>query len=348
MDTLTHALSGALLARATASKDALPRSLPRRMAAGFLACAAPDLDFVIGFIGPVEYLLHHRGATHSLLLLPAWALVLSWLLAKLLREPGGWRAFYGVCALSLGAHIAGDLITSFGTMVFAPFSDWRAAIGTTFIIDLWFSGIILLGLVASVVLRRSQLPARLALAVLAGYVGFQWTLKQEALEFATAQARALGMTEARIEAYPRAVTPFNWTVYLSDDSMHRFAHVNLRREAVRELRPGDSFIARLDAAFRPVGEARWETRSRYGETPQTMALARAAWDSPGLAFYRWFAGMPAFDGITAGSTCVWFIDLRFVNPGSERVPFRYGACRDSADGPWKAMPRPATSVARPS
>ena len=30
-------------------------------------------------------------------------------------------------------------------MILAPFSDWRAAIGTTFIIDLWFSGIILAG-----------------------------------------------------------------------------------------------------------------------------------------------------------------------------------------------------------
>ena len=73
MDTLTHALSGALLARATAPRDQPPLSIPRRVAAGFFACAAPDLDFVIGFIGPVEYLFHHRGVTHSLLLLPLWS-----------------------------------------------------------------------------------------------------------------------------------------------------------------------------------------------------------------------------------------------------------------------------------
>src|SRR5712692_7137487 len=101
MDTLTHALSGALLARATAPKDAPPASLPRRLAAGFFACAAPDLDFVVGLVGPVEYLAHHRGATHSLVLLPLWAFVFSWLLAKILREPRGWRALYGVTALGL-------------------------------------------------------------------------------------------------------------------------------------------------------------------------------------------------------------------------------------------------------
>ena len=57
----------------------------------------------------------------------------------------------GNTALSLAAHIAGDVITGFGTMVFAPLSRWRAALGTTFIIDLWFSGIILAGLIASAV-----------------------------------------------------------------------------------------------------------------------------------------------------------------------------------------------------
>ncbi|HEX6413195.1 MAG TPA: metal-dependent hydrolase, partial [Burkholderiales bacterium] len=100
MDTLTHALSGALLARATARRRGSV-AIGKRVAAGFLACAAPDLDFVIGYVGPVEYLLMHRGVTHSLILLPAWALLYSWILAKVLREPGGWRALYGVVALAL-------------------------------------------------------------------------------------------------------------------------------------------------------------------------------------------------------------------------------------------------------
>ena len=67
MDTLTHALSGALLARATASKRDEPDALPlgRRMLIGFLACAAPDLDFVVSYLGPIGYIENHRGLTHS-------------------------------------------------------------------------------------------------------------------------------------------------------------------------------------------------------------------------------------------------------------------------------------------
>jgi inner membrane protein len=334
LDTLTHALSGALLARATAPADAPPPT-PRRVAAGFFACAAPDLDFVIGFLGPVEYLLHHRGATHSLLMLPLWAFPVAWLLAKILREPGGWRALYGVCALAIGLHIAGDWITSFGTMVLAPLSDWRAGIGTTFIIDLWFSGIILAGLLFSALFWKTRIPSIAASIALCGYVGFQYLQKEKALEFGARYAERRGMADAEIAAHPRPVSPFNWTVFVSDAREHHFSHVNLVREAPREFRPGDGFVAKLDAAYRPLAMAQWQTRSRYGEGE----LGLEAWNSPALGFMRWFAAQPAYDGASTGSTCVWFLDLRFVNPGRDWVPFRFGACRESADSPWRAYER---------
>ncbi len=337
MDTLTHALSGALLARATAPRNAPPGSLARRVAAGFFACAAPDLDFVIGYAGPVEYLMHHRGVTHSLVLLPLWALLYSWLLARILREPRGWRALYGVTALGLGLHIAGDVITSYGTMVLAPFSDWRAAIGTTFIIDLWFSGIILAGLAASAWLRRSRWPAIAASAVLVAYVGFQVLQKEKALEFGERYARAQGLSSAIVTVQPRPVSPFNWTVFVSDAEAHRFADVNLIRKEPRAYRPGEGFIARLDSAYQPLSAARWEARSRFGEGA-AKPLAQEAWNSPAMAVFRWFADLPAFDGVSEGSTCVWFVDLRFGTPGRDAMPFRYGACRDRSGTPWRLVP----------
>ncbi|MCX7960509.1 MAG: metal-dependent hydrolase [Burkholderiales bacterium] len=347
MDTLTHALSGALVARATAPRAAARGALARRLAAGFLACAFPDLDFVAGFLGPVEYLRYHRGVTHSLVLLPLWALALAWLLAKLLREPGGWRALYGVCALGIGAHIAGDWITSFGTMVLAPLSDRRAALGVTFIIDLWFSAIVVAGLLASLLLRRSRLPAAAALAALVGYVSWQWTLKEEALEFGRRWAEARGLREASVSAYPRPVSPFNWTVIVSDAETHHFAHVNLRRTAAREPRPGDGLLARLDAAYRPLADARWERRGRYGDTDDARMLAREAAGSPALAFFRWFAEAPAADGVAEGSDCIGFLDLRFVTPGREFVPFRFEACRERPGAPWRAFRRDGAGVRVP-
>ena len=333
MDTLTHALSGALLARATARKDAPRPSIVRRVAAGFLACAAPDLDFVSGFFGPVAYLENHRGVTHSLVMLPLWALVFAWLLAKILREPRGWRALYAVTAMSIGLHIAGDVITGYGTMVLAPFSDWRAALGTTFIIDLWFSGIIVAGLVFSAFLRRTRIPSVAALAFLACYVGFQYIQKEKALEFGELFAKEHGLQDAQITVHPRPPTPFNWTVFVSDGDTYRFANVNLARQEAKPYRPGDGFIARIDSPYLPLAQAAWTTRTRFGaaEAP----LVREAWNSDALRVYRWFAELPAFDGLGTASECVWFVDLRFLIPGREGMSFRYGACRDRPGAPWR-------------
>ena len=311
----------------------------RRIAAGFFACASPDLDFVVGFAGPVSYLENHRGVTHSLILLPLWALGLSWLLAKIVREPdgkdgkAGWRALYGITAMAIGLHIAGDLITSYGTMILAPFSDWRPGIGTTFIIDLWFSGIIVLGLIASAVAYRSRWPAAAALAVLVGYVGFQYTQKERALEFAAKHARP----GTKIDAQARPPSSFNWTVFVSDDDAHEFAHINLVRTEPRSYQPGDGFIARIDSPYMPLDQAIWVRRTRYGEV--NPERGKEAWNADGLAFFRWFAVEPAFDGESDGGRCVWFVDLRFSTPGREGLPFQFGACHDRPGAPWRAYER---------
>jgi inner membrane protein len=337
MDTLTHALSGALLARATAPNDPSPKSLRRRIAAGFFACASPDLDIVFRFFGPVVYLENHRGVTHSLILLPLWALLYSWILARVLREPRGWRALYGITAASLALHVAGDVITTYGTMVLAPFSDWRAQIGTTFIIDPWFSGIIVAGLVAAAILRRSRWPAAAGCALLAGYVGFQYLQKEKAVEFGERYAREHGIAGASVNAQPRPVSPFNWSVFVSDAEAHRFADVNLVRTAPRPYRDGDGFVAMLDSVYEPLSSARWQTRTRFGEGAE-RALALEAWNSPAMSVYRRFADLPAYDGASAGPTCVWFVDLRFTFEGRAIRPFRYGACRERPASPWRLVP----------
>src|SRR5919106_1450101 len=112
MDTLTHALSGAVVARATAPRTPGPNELSvrARVLAGAAAAAFPDIDHVLGYISPVVYLEYHRGLTHSILLLPLWALMLAWTCSRIARDPRGTGPWFGVCALGLAVHIAGDLI----------------------------------------------------------------------------------------------------------------------------------------------------------------------------------------------------------------------------------------------
>ena len=336
MDTLTHALSGALLGRATAPREPDPVALStgRRMLVGAAAAAFPDLDFVTSYLSPLAYLHHHRGITHSVLLLPLWALLIAVLFAAVWRWKPGWRAYYGIAAMSLAAHIVGDLITAFGTMIFAPFSDARYALSATFIIDLWFTGIILAGLAASALWRSSRAPAVAGLAVLAAYVGFQLVMQQRAIDFGVQYAKSNNMPDARVTAMPRPVSPFNWTVFVEEDVAYRYAHVNLiRKEARPAPGPNAGFVERLDAAYWPLADAAWIRAERYGSSAEEIALARDAFRQPDFRFFRWFAAYPTLLRADTAEACAWFYDLRFATPGRDTTPFRYGMCKGS--GAWR-------------
>ena len=339
MDTLTHALAGALLGRATASRRQTEQTLPtgRRVFVGFVAAAFPDIDVVSGYLSPLSYLYHHRGITHSLVTLPLWAALLAIVFAALWRGKPGWQAYFGIAALGIASHITTDWITSFGTMMLAPLSDARYGIGTTFIIDLWFTAIIVAGLIGCWVLRASRVPAVVGLATLAGYVAFQWVLQQQAVGLGETYARSRALRNAFVTALPRPVSPFNWTVMVEHDVGYEYAHINLVRESPRPPPTADAnLIVRLDAPYRPRKDALWMHAARYGSGADEIALAREAYRQPEFRFFRWFAAYPSLLRVDIGNPqrCVWFHDLRFVTPGRPGTPFQYGMCSENA-GPWQ-------------
>jgi inner membrane protein len=221
-------------------------------------------------------------------------------------------------------------------MIFAPLSDARYALSATFIIDLWFTGIILAGLAASAIWRSSRGPAALGLAVLAGYVGLQVLLREQAIDFGEQYAREKGIERAVVTAQPRPVSPFNWTILVAEPERYTYAHVNLiRKTPPPEPDARAGFVERLDAAYRPLSQAVWVPVQRYGYRDEDAALAREAYLQPAFAFFRWFAAYPAVLGIDSGNPerCVWFHDLRFATPGRDGTPFRYGMCRHD-NGAW--------------
>lgn len=344
MDTLTHALSGALVGRLLAPRRA-PGAADGKAAvapswqivvAGAVAAAFPDIDFLLGYVSDIAYLRGHRGVTHSLLLLPLWAALLSWLAARAFTAATGtnarWRAFYPVAAAALLIHIVGDLITQFGTMIFAPLSDRRFGWGTTFIIDLVLSGLLVAGLGASALWRRSRIPAAAALVLVAGWIAVCATGRSEAIAFARSYAAANGIHPVTVDAAPRPASPFNWTAIVFDGERYHYAHVNTRRSEMLHAGRDDNFIRRLSAPYRPLAQAEWQTRAKFG-SGATQELAREVWSAQDFAFYRWFAMFPVLDhvdGDSDGSRCATFRDLRFELPGRDDLPFRYGLCERSA------------------
>jgi len=338
MDTLTHALSGALLARATEPTILRPDQLPRRlrMWIGFWAAAFPDSDFIVRFVDPLTYLTLHRGITHSVLLLPVWAIGLSLLFALLVRGKYSWRAFATVVAMGIGIHIAGDVITAFGTMILAPFSNWRASIPTTFIIDLLFTAIIVVGLITSFIWRQTRLPAVAALAVLVGYVGFQAVLHQRAISVGQQYVTRHGLEQTNVQALPQPFSPFNWMIVVPQKESYFLTYVSLSRTSIPEFPPeGASWLRQVYASYNPARDAIWKEVPRFG-SGKNAVLAGEAWDSEALASYRHFTLFPAVYGVDRylGRQCVWFHDLRFAMVG-RTLPFRYGACRNKQDPTWR-------------
>jgi inner membrane protein len=342
MDTLTHALSGALLARALTPSR--PHIVPRTfgppvpvwqaLVVGTVAATFPDGDFVLKYVSELAYLTGHRGVTHSVLMLPLWALLMGALAALAFRNRAGLPRYAWLAAAAIAIHIAGDWITQFGTMLLAPLSDTRFGLGSVFIIDLVFSGIIVAGLLGSALLRRSRAPALLALALLPAYVGLTLVAKNEAISFAREWARGQGIAAVQVDAAPRPASAFNWTVVVFDGIDYHVAHVNTRRAQPLVAADDDHFIRRLSAPYQPLALARWERLPKFGT--DDPALAQEVWQRAEFAFFRWFAMFPLVHRVDAApaETCVWYRDLRFGFPGRADVPFRYGLCRNGAGSPW--------------
>lgn len=347
MDTLTHALSGALLARATAPVRPRAGELTSgaRMTVGFIAAAFPDSDFVLRLFDTLTYVTLHRGVTHSILLLPGWALLLAWLLSFLWRQKYSWRAIYGTAALGIGIHIAGDVITSYGTMVLAPFSRQAFAVPFTFIIDPYFTAIIAIGLVAGSFKPGSRYPAVLSLVVLGCYVGFQGVLHSNAIKIGETYKENRRLINAQVHAFPQPLSPFNWKIIVSHRDEYEVALVNLRlAQNYGPAEPASGILGmwgRIDAGYQSPSAAAWARYKQFGDNPSRAVLARQAWNQEVFARFRGFAKFPVLDQIefAGNAVCVSFFDLRFTVP-SLPPSLVFGVCRDNPGDPWRLKQDP--------
>jgi inner membrane protein len=134
MDNIAHALVGATLGRAVAD-----RHVPRAGLIGIVAANAPDwTEFLIGLPGPPrEYLVLHRGITHSLIgaLVEIAALTLLigglWRLIRPAKAPA-WRWLVACIGATVLSHLFMDWQGSYGWRPFLPwnatwyFLDWVA------------------------------------------------------------------------------------------------------------------------------------------------------------------------------------------------------------------------------
>jgi inner membrane protein len=229
VDTATQALLGAVVGQAGFSHKLGRRALGWGALAGLL----PDLDILANFThGPFGEFLHHRGFTHALWFGPVVGPLLGYAVWRLYaRSPrearehpahrsqlphpgdrdllGGW---IGLFVIALFTHPLIDVFTSYGTQLFAPFSDQRYALNAVGIIDPFYSGTLVVALVAGHALRRRPTGARriafAALAISWAYLGYGHTLNEHARRDVEQWLGAAGVEDARVRVYPTMLQPY--------------------------------------------------------------------------------------------------------------------------------------------
>jgi membrane-bound metal-dependent hydrolase YbcI (DUF457 family) len=154
MDTLTHGIVGALIGKAffapEPSSDSVSAGLGRTAILGAtLGAIFPDIDyFYTRFLpGEFAFVQYHRYITHSFLCLPLFAVLVA-LAVYAFARGRGWRSpsfgvLTAICGVGIASHIFFDLITTYGTMIWSPWSNSRPAWDLVFILDFTFTGIVL-------------------------------------------------------------------------------------------------------------------------------------------------------------------------------------------------------------
>jgi inner membrane protein len=217
MDPLTQGVLGAALPQATAARGKLAAGAG---VLGFLAGMAADLDVLIRSSNdPLLFLEYHRQFTHSLVFIPAGGLLCALVLHGLLGRRRGlrFRQSWLFCTLGYATHALLDACTTYGTMLFWPFSDARVAWNTISIIDPLFTLPLLLAVVFAG--RRGRpLFARLGLLWACGYMALGLWQRNEAVDMGYALAANRGHQPLRLEAKPSFANILVWkTVYETDE-----------------------------------------------------------------------------------------------------------------------------------
>jgi inner membrane protein len=324
VDTITHTLAGAVIAKAIDDKKIGKWGTIAGLTVGFF----PDADFALGLINRQFYLEYHRDFTHSLLLIPFYALFFSWLFVKISKRQHFW-SYFKVCLLVLVSHVIFDLLTSYGTMVFSPFFDHRFAWDLIFVIDLVFSGIIFVPLVASIYWKeKSQWICRGSLIGLAFYILFCFIQHHRAVDLTITFSHHLNEEVIQVASLPQPLSPFRWANYVEtkDHVYQGFVDLTLKESPQpprqQSVSQSNLFLSleRLRSLYQPPGRVHYQSYPKLQGSPWVeKALATEA-----VKFYYWFAKFPVVTSVQSkdGSHRVEFMDVRFLLPGI-RTPFAY-------------------------
>jgi len=198
MDIVSHALVGA----ASAMLVARPQEMRIAAMVGSVAALLPDADALIQSADdPLMYLEYHRNFSHSLLFIPAGALIAAALLWPLLRKSVNFTKLYAFSLLGIALAALLDACTSYGTHLLWPFSETRIAWNLISVFDPLFTVLVAVPVIFAFKHSRPKL-AGLSLALCAMYLSLGVVQHQRALQLTGQYAADQPLAAERVLVKP--------------------------------------------------------------------------------------------------------------------------------------------------
>jgi len=312
MDAFTHSLAGVVIARA-----AFEPSLGKwGIITGVAVAILPDVDFLLKFVNKQLYIKYHRSFANSIFfLIPLslfWGCLFNWF-SGLHNFP----AFAGLTFTVLCSHIFFDTLNPFGTMIFAPFSNYRFSFDLVYIVDLIFTSLLLFPLIASYIWPSySRFICFAGLASIFLYIGFRFINHTRARQHNQQYIEANQLKAANFASLPTHFSPFRWYNLIETKDYIYKSGVNTSN---RHSRHGDD----KNGDDKNRDYKIWPKIS-YQDPGESSTWIQKALDLPEVKTYLWFARFPVmkYHGFIQNTHRIAFYDHRFEGYKG-KLPFVY-------------------------
>ena len=270
MDSLTQLVLGAAMAEL-----ALGRKVGNKAPLWGAICGTiPDLDVLFNpLLSDLQELGSHRGFSHSIFFTTLLAPLLGYLLSLFYRKKeANWVEWTVMCFLALVTHPLLDAFTNYGTQLFLPFSDYRVAFNSIFIVDPIYTMPMLLALVILLFVNRKK-PLRAHLNTIAVFISHLYLLGTLAnkVYISTVFTQALYEKNISYQRYytnPMPLQNVLWNCIAEDTASYYMGYYSW-------------FDADKKICFRQV----LKNDEGLRELKQTFALKRLDWFSNGYAVF---------------------------------------------------------------
>lgn len=224
MDSITQLTLGAAVGEAMLGK----KTGYQAAAWGAVLGTVPDLDVFAGpFLDSVSELQFHRGFTHSVLFCLLASPLFGWAINRFhFHLTVGWKKWTAAVFMIFSTHILIDILTTYGTQVFYPFSDYPVTTDSVFIIDPLYTLPLLAGLIPAFFLEQSSYNRRLlnylGLIVSSLYLIWGFSVKPHVNEVFVSSFKEQHGQYEQIKTTPNGPTTFLWNgLIVKDDTLYQ-------------------------------------------------------------------------------------------------------------------------------